>query len=480
MNDILKQSATSLLDLMDKGKISSEDIVTECISTVEKDALGEKPLNAYIELFDDTIKMARDADSRRRSGERQPLLGLPFAVKDNIAIKGRSLTCGSFILDDYESPYSATVIKKLIAAGAIPLGRTNMDEFAMGSSCEYSRYGATRNPFDRDRTPGGSSGGSAAALAGEMATFALGSETGGSVRLPASFCGLFGLKPTYGRLSRYGLVAFSSSMDQIGIFGKTAEDTALILSVAAGKDNNDETSSDAPVPASKPEKVDVSKLRIAVLDEFSGEGTDPDVSAVFRKTVSIFTESGARVENVSLPILKTCIPMYYIIAPAEASSNLARFDGIRYGARKDDGSGLSSLYLNTREQGFGPEVKRRIVVGNFVLSSGYVDAYYKKAQEVRRALVNQIGELFKNYDILLSPTSPTPAFHIGEKVDDPMTMYLSDMFTVFANLSCIPALSVPAGKSATGLPVGIQLAGRAFSESMLLGTAAALRERGLS
>ncbi|MCX7023070.1 MAG: Asp-tRNA(Asn)/Glu-tRNA(Gln) amidotransferase subunit GatA [Spirochaetes bacterium] len=481
MMDATKLPVVEILSLIDDGKLSSEELVKAYRAALEGDRASAKPLNAYVEFFDDAGDLARAADARRKAGERLPLLGVPFAVKDNISIAGRALTCASDILEGYTSPYSATVIERLVAAGAIPVGRTNMDEFAMGSSCEYSRYGATRNPFDRDRTPGGSSGGSAVAVAAGMAAFSLGSETGGSVRLPASFCGLYGLKPSYGRLSRYGLVAFGSSLDQIGICARTAGDAALILSVAAGRDDHDETSADAPVPGARLEALPrgLAGLRVAVPGEFSGIGTDPEVASAFERVISLFEKAGAAVERISFPLLKSCIALYYIIAPAEASSNLARFDGIRYGARVDGGKGLFSLYSVTRDRGFGPEVKRRIVVGNFVLSSGYVDAYYKKALAVRTLLVRELTGLFGRFDLLLSPTSPTPAFRIGEKVDDPVAMYLSDLCTTFANLAGVPALSIPAGATKSGLPIGVQIAGKLFSEPLLLGTAAALRGEGL-
>ena len=463
-----------LRDRLQSGELTSAGVVSAYRESYRADAKGPQPLNGYVEWFEDALALAEAADAaRRRGGGAHGLLGLPLAVKDNILIKGRPLTCASEILKGFTAPYSATVIDRLVAAGMIPVGRTNMDEFAMGSSCEYSCYGPAHNPVDRSRTTGGSSGGSAAVVAGNQAPVALGSETGGSVRLPASFCGVYGLKPSYGSLSRYGLVAFGSSLDQIGIFGRCPRDLALLLSVAAGKDPNDETSADTDFSrlgvALAPR--DLRGLRMAIPQEFLAEGLDPEVRRVLDSFVEWARSSGAIVETISLPILDASVAIYYIIAPAEASSNLARYDGVRYGYREREIANLFELYERTRSRGFGKEVKRRILLGNYVLSSGYYDAYYKKAQAVRTLLIKEVGEVLSRYDLILSPTAPTPAFTLGSKVDDPLAMYLSDIYTTFANLALLPSLSLPAGRTPGGLPVGVQITGRRFAEELLLSCA---------
>jgi aspartyl-tRNA(Asn)/glutamyl-tRNA(Gln) amidotransferase subunit A len=469
---------TDIRDGLLDGSLSSAELVSSYKAAYENGEKKDLPLNAYVEFFDDAIDAAEKADARRRGGDALPLLGLPIAVKDNILVRGREVTCGSRILQGFRAPYSATVVERLLEAGAVILGRTNMDEFAMGSSCEYSCYGPSRNPSDRSRTPGGSSGGSAAAVAGGEAPFALGSDTGGSVRLPASFCGLYGLKPSYGTLSRYGLAAFGSSLDQIGLLGLCPSDLALVLSVAAGRDPRDETSAETCFRGLIPLKpADIKGMRVAVPVQLLGEGTDPEVIAVFESFVSWLKERGASVSEVSVPSLEACVAIYYIIAPAEASSNLARYDGVRYGFRKDSPS-LFDMYARTRAEGFGKEVKRRILIGNYVLSSGYYEAYYNKAFDVRKLLSEELENLFASHDLILSPTAPFPAFKIGDKVDDPLSMYLSDLCTIFANLAMIPALSIPAGKSRAGLPVGMQIASRRFAEDGLLSVAEAFYREG--
>lgn len=477
--DCRNLGVVELLLAFEKKELTSIELVRKYREAYELDLKSEKPINGYIEFFEDAEAMAEKADLERSLGTTKKLLGIPFAVKDNISMRGRKLSCASAILQGYLAPYTATVVEKLIAEGAIPIGRTNMDEFAMGSSCEYSFYGATRNPLSKDRTAGGSSGGSAAVMASGMAAFSLGSETGGSVRLPASFCGLYGYKPSYGAFSRYGLVAFGSSFDQIGVFTRKPEDLALITSIAAGKDPLDETSEEYNLSKSpKVEACDFSKHSFAIPKQFLGDAVNPEVASVFESAKSFLLSKGAKVDEVDLPILESCIAIYYILAPAEASSNLSRFDGIRYGARKDPGKGLNQMYTSTRTEGFGKEVQRRILIGNYVLSSGYYDAYYKKAQDVRTLLRKEMAELFSKYDMLLSPTCTDSAFLLGSKTEDPLAMYLNDLCTTFANLASVPAISLPFGKTKDGLPVGIQLACAKGNDELLFRSALAFNSRG--
>lgn len=473
--NICDMSLTELKEKLDAGELTSLAIVEAYKSAYEADNKTEKPLKGYIEFYADALDAARKADEARSKGDKRPLLGLPFAVKDNISIKGKTCTCGSKILAGYVAPYNATVTDRLIAAGAVPMGRTNMDEFAMGSSTEYSCYGPSRNPIDRDLTPGGSSGGSASVVAGGQAPFSLGTETGGSVRLPASYCGLYGLKPTYGTLSRYGVVAFGSSLDQVGLFGKKIDDIALALSVMAGKDVHDDTSADLDFSAlAKLDPAVIKGMKVALPKEFMEEkGLDPEIAAIFEKACEWFRSRGATVETVSIPVLEAAIGCYYVIALSEAASNLSRFDGIRYGARKDPGEGYDELYVATRSDGFNAEVKRRIVIGNYVLSTHFSGDCYKKGMSVRARIQKDVGDVFKKYDILLCPTSPTVAFKLGSKVDDPLAMYLSDLFTTFVNLARIPSLSVPMGATKAGLPVGIQICGPHYGEEKILSVAKA-------
>ena len=471
------------VEALKSGKTTSEDLVRSSIDTFEKDKKSEKPLNAFLEVYSDVLEKAKLADeeiaSAKKSGtveklfEQKPLLGVPFAVKDNISVKGKSLTCSSKILEGYRAPYNATVVARLLNAGAIPFGRCNQDEFAMGSSTEYSIYGPTRNPINRDYVSGGSSGGSTAAVAANQALFGLGTETGGSVRLPASYCGVYGLKPTYGVLSRWGVVAYGSSLDQVGILGHTPQDIALPLSVMSGVDFYDDTSAD--LPDAKPSVnafSDFFKLKIAVPKQFlESKGMNADVAKVFEETRGWFESKGAKIEVVDLPILDAAIASYYVIALSEAASNLSRFDGIRYGNRIDNGKGYDELYVDTRSNGFGPEVKRRIIIGNYVLSEQFSGDTYKKGMSVRARIQREIAKLFEQFDLILCPTCPTPAFKLGQKVDDPLAMYLSDLFTTFVNLARIPSLSVPAGRTSLengNMPVGIQFAGPMFSEMKIL------------
>lgn len=475
MNDICKVSLTELRTLLENGTVSAVDVVRALKTAYQTDEKEVLPLHGFIEVFDDAEVQAKQADELRQTGKTadKPLLGLPFAVKDNISIRGKLCTCCSRILEGYRAPYNATVVNRLLDAGAIPIGRTNMDEFAMGSSTEYSVYGPSRNPFDRSLTPGGSSGGSAAVVAGFQAPFALGTETGGSVRLPASYCGIYGLKPTYGAISRYGIVAFGSSLDQVGLFTRSVDDIGLVLSVVGGADPHDATSIHHDFSSCahiKPyTESEVKKIRIALPVEFTqAKGLDADVAVLFEKFCSRFVTQGITVEPVSIPVLEASIAMYYVIALSEASSNLARFDGIRYGLREDPGKGYDELYCATRSRGFGKEVKRRIITGNYVLSHHFSGDCYESALRVRARMEKELSAVFQRYDFIFCPTSPTPAFKLGERIDDPIAMYLSDLFTTFVNLSHIPALSIPAGKAQDGRPVGMQIIGAQLSEEKIL------------
>lgn len=400
------------------------------------------------------------------------LAGVPVAVKDNICVRGLQASCGSRILGDYHPPYNATVIERLINAGAVIIGKTNCDEFAMGSSNENSAFGPVKNPWDTTRVPGGSSGGSAAAVAAGIVPVALGSDTGGSVRQPASLVGVLGLKPTYGRNSRYGLVAFASSLDQVGIFARDVTDMARTLGAIAGRDRHDSTTADVPVPDyTKTLDGNLKGTRLGFPTALFGKGLDDEVGSAVKNVVDVYRELGAEIVKVELPHAGYAIAVYYIIATAEASSNLARFDGVRYGFRAEDARELRQMYRKTREEGFGAEVKRRIMLGTYVLSAGYYDAYYRKAQQVRTLIKNDFLAAFKKCDAIITPTAPTPAFAIGEKVDDPLAMYLNDIYTVTANLAGIPGLSVPCGLSSERLPIGFQLLGPYWSEATILNLA---------
>lgn len=475
---ICDMSVTELSKKLATGELTSVSIVRAYREAYEADTLSEKPLHGYLEFFETAEQDAALADKARAAGDTRPLLGIPFASKDNISIKGKSCTCGSRIMAGYVAPFNATVTERLMAAGAIPLGRTNMDEFAMGSSTEYSSYGPSRNPVNRDLTPGGSSGGSAAVVAGGQAPIALGTETGGSVRLPASYCGIYGLKPTYGTLSRSGVVAFGSSLDQVGLLARSVDDMGLMLSVMGGVDPLDDTSADKDFSAlAKLKSADISSLKIALPKEFmDAQGLDPEIAAIFEETCDWFRSRGATIETVSLPVLEASIGCYYVIALAEAASNLSRFDGIRYGLRRDPGTGFDDLYVATRSEGFNAEVKRRIIIGNYVLSSHFSGDTYKTAMSVRARIQRDVAAVFNSYDVLLCPTSPTPAFPLGQKIDDPLAMYLSDLYTTFVNLARIPSLSIPAGTTAQGLPVGVQLCGPQFGEATILEVARAWEE----
>ena len=427
-------------------------------------------LNSFLSIErESSLARAAELDA---NGDDLPLKGLAVAVKDNICTKGMRTSCGSSILGNYHAHYDATAIKRLNDAGAVVVGKTNMDEFAMGSSNESSAFGTVKNPWDLTRVPGGSSGGSAVAVASGVVRAALGSETGGSVRQPASLCGIVGFKPTYGRISRYGLVAFSSSLDNIGIFGQTSRDVAEVLGVIAGRDPLDSTSADVPVPDYTAGITNrISDKTIGIPRELLGEGLDEDVRKKVLAAIDNFASLGAKIVDVELPYAKYGIAVYYIIATAEASSNLARFDGVRYGFRAEDADELRQMYFKTREEGFGEEVKRRIMLGTYVLSSGYYEAYYAKAQKVRALVKRDYVRAFTKCDAILTPTSPSVAFKIGERVQDPIAMYLSDIYTVSANLAGVPAISVPCGLSDEGLPIGVQLVCNFWSEEVLLNLA---------
>lgn len=440
-------------------------------SNIEKVIDNAERLNPQLNSF---LSIERDhavgrAEMLDASSDDLTLKGLPIAIKDVICTKGMQTTCGSRILSGYVPQYDATAINRLNDAGAIVVGKTNMDEFAMGSSNENSAFGPVRNPWNTDRVPGGSSGGSAVAVASGVVRVSLGSDTGGSVRQPASLCGTFGLKPTYGRISRYGLVAFASSLDNIGIFGQSSKDIADVLKVIAGRDPLDSTSADVAVPDYPADlNKNIEGKRLGVPKAWFGEGLDDDVRNAVEKAIENFRSLGAEIVDIELPHAKYGIAVYYIIATAEASSNLARFDGVRYGFRAEESHELRQMYFKTREEGFGPEVKRRIMLGTYVLSSGYYDAYYAKAQKVRTLLKQDYANAFQNCDAILTPTSPSVAFKIGEKSNDPLAMYLNDIYTVSANMAGVPGISVPCGLSSEGLPIGMQLIGNFWSESLLL------------
>jgi aspartyl-tRNA(Asn)/glutamyl-tRNA(Gln) amidotransferase subunit A len=454
-------------DLLRRKEISSRELTD---SVLERIRSVNDRVGAFITVSDESAaRDAEKADKAIAKGDCGILTGIPLAVKDLICTSGIRTTCASRILEDFVPPYDATVIAKLKKAGTVMVGKLNMDEFAMGSSTENSGIMPTRNPWDLDRIPGGSSGGSAAAVAADMCLGALGSDTGGSIRQPASHCGVVGLKPTYGRVSRFGLVAFASSLDQIGPLAKNVSDCAILAETVAGYDPSDSTSVPCDVPDySSFLTVGLKGLKLGIPKEYdSTHGLDPEVSKAVANAVKVMENLGAECVDVSLPHTEYAVPVYYVIAPSEASSNLARFDGVKYGFRDKDQKDLMGMYRSTRSRGFGAEVKRRIIIGTYCLSSGYYDAYYKKASQVRTLIIEDFRKAFEACDLILSPVAPTPAFKIGEKADDPLTMYLSDIFTLSANLAGIPGMSVPCGFSSSGLPIGLQLMGKHFSEGTL-------------
>ena len=458
-------SLRSLRDRLATGEITAEETARSLLERIEAKDGG---LGAFLlPLADSALERARTLDRLPRN-ERGSLHGVPIAVKDIISVEGSRTTAGSRILEGYVSPYSATAIERLADAGAVILGKTNLDEFAMGSSTENSAFQTTRNPWNPDRVPGGSSGGSAAAVAARLAPAGLGTDTGGSIRQPAALCGVVGLKPTYGRVSRYGLVAFASSFDQIGPIARTAEDAGLVLEIIAGADPKDSTCSTIPVPRYSEEiDRDVRSLRVGIPRDILGEGVDESVLEAFDRAARTLAELGVALEEVSLPAAKHAIACYYVLVTAEASSNLARYDGVRYGLRTRS-SGLHEMMSASRGAGFGREVKRRILLGTFVLSAGYYDAYYEKAQRVRSLIGRDFARAFERVDAVILPTSPETAFPLGAKSEDPLSMYLADVFTITANLTGTPAVSFPAGFDTAGLPIGVQLIGRHFEEGTIL------------
>ena len=466
---VLDRSAQELRQHVVDGKISATEV---CQAVLARAAATNPQLNAFnLIAADRALEQAAAIDRRRAAGKTLgALAGVPVAVKDNLCIRDMRTTASSRILETYVPPYTATVVQRLEAADAIVIGKTNCDEFAMGSSTENSAFGPARNPWATDRTPGGSSGGSAVAVAARCAPLSLGSDTGGSIRQPASFCGVVGLKPTYGRVSRYGLLAFASSLDQIGPFSRNAGDAALALNVIAGVDPQDSTSSPQPIPDYTAALTgDIRGLRVGVPRAFVSEGVDETVKAAFDQALEILQSLGATIVDIDLPHARYAIPVYYLVCTAEASSNLARYDGVRYGHRAASTreQGLKEMYSRTRDEGFGAEVKRRIVLGTYVLSAGYYDAFYLKAQQVRTLMRRDYDTAFERVDVVAMPTSPTPPFTLGEKADDPLQMYLADIFTVSANLVGLPGISIPCGFAGT-LPIGFQLLGRMFDEATIL------------
>lgn len=469
--DVSRLSVPQILSALQRGEFSSEELV---VAYLERTHRWEGALHAYLYLAEEqALAAAREADRRRQQARRHPdevlppLLGLPLAVKDVLTVAGMPTTCGSRILEGFVPPYTATAVQRLLDAGVIVLGKTNTDEFAMGSSTENSAYGPTRNPWDLDRVPGGSSGGSAAAVAARLAPVALGTDTGGSVRQPAAFCGVTGLKPTYGRVSRYGLVAYGSSLDVVGVLSPSAEDAWPLFRRMAGYDPLDATSMDAPVPEfALPAEPNLRGLRIGLPAEYFTEGVQPEVAEAVQAAVAVLVDLGAEVQEVHLPHTEYAVPVYYIIAPAEASANLARFDGIRYGPREEADT-LWEVFRRTRGCRFGPEVKRRIMLGTYALSAGYYDAYYGQAQKVRTLIKGDFERAFEQVDLIAAPVAPTTAFRLGEKQDDPLSMYLADIFTIPANLAGIPGMAFPVGFDRTGLPIGMQLMAPPLQEEAL-------------
>ncbi len=469
--NITELTVHELLEKLKNKELTSAEITKAYVDRINE---KEKDVQAFITpLTDEAIKKAEDIDKKIEAGEsKTELAGIPIGIKDNMCTKGVKTTCGSKMLENFVSPYNATVMEKINAEDMIMLGKLNMDEFAMGSSTEYSHFHTTKNPWNLNTVPGGSSGGSAAAVAANLVPWALGSDTGGSIRQPASLCGIVGLKPTYGLVSRYGLVAFASSLDQIGPMTKDVKDAAILLNVISGHDEKDTTSAEiVEKDYTKCLKNDVKGLKIGVPKEYFGDGINTEVKAKVEEAIEKYKELGAEIEEFSLDIADYSLATYYIIAPAEASSNLGRFDGIRYGYRTPNYTNLKELFKNSRSEGFGPEVKRRIILGTYVLSSGYYDAYYKKAQQVRTLVKQEFKKAFEKYDVILTPTSPIVAFNIGTKSSNPMEMYLSDICTVPVNIAGVPAISIPCGVDSNNMPIGMQLIGNYFDEETILNAA---------
>lgn len=468
--DIHSLTIHELHDLIERRELSVTEVVTAFLERIE--GIDPKIRSYLLVTGDRALEQAKAFDSEQRDIRLSPVAGIPLAIKDVLCTDGIRTTCGSRILENFVPPYDATVMARLQNAGVISLGKTNMDEFAMGSSTENSAFGPTCNPWDLERVPGGSSGGSAAAVAADLCAGSLGTDTGGSIRQPASFCGVVGLKPTYGRVSRFGLVAFASSLDQIGPIAKDVEDAAIILQAIAGYDDRDSTSVNMPVPDYRSAlSGSIRGLRLGIPKEYFIEGTHPEVASAVERAIQTCKELGAETVEISLPHTEYGIAAYYIIAPAEASSNLARYDGVKYGFRFQDPRDLLNMYHQTRSQGFGPEVKRRIMLGTYVLSAGYYDAYYRKASQVRTLIRQDFLDAFESCDAILTPVAPMSAFKIGEKTDDPLQMYLSDVFTLPASLAGVPGISVPCGYSSEGLPIGLQILGPHFREDVILNIA---------
>ncbi len=469
--NITELTVHELKEKLEKKELTSYEITKAYIEKIEE---KEKDVQAFVTTLEkDALEKAEEIDKKIANGEIiEKLAGIPIGIKDNICTKGVKTTCSSKMLENFIAPYDATVMEKINSENLINLGKLNMDEFAMGGSTEHSYFHVTRNPWNLNKVPGGSSGGSAAAVAAGMVPWALGTDTGGSIREPASFCGVVGLKPTYGLVSRYGVVAFASSLDQVGPITKDVTDSAMLLNIITGKDKMDSTSVERPkVDYTKALKNDIKGLKIAVPKELFAEGINEEVKASLEKAIETYKKLGAEISEVSLNIAEYALASYYIIACAEASSNLGRFDGVRYGHRAKEFNNLKELYRNSRTEGFGPEVKRRIILGTYVLSSGYYDAYYKKAQQVRTLVMNKFKSVFDNYDVILTPTSPTVAFDIGSKINDPLAMYLADICTVSVNIAGLPGISIPCGVDKEGMPIGMQLIGNRFTEETLLNAA---------
>ena len=476
MTELTGLTIHELQGLLRRREVSAKQVLMAFLKRI---AQVEGKIQAYMTVTGlEGLRVASRLDRRRQAGEDVgPLAGIPLAIKDVICTQDVPTTCSSKILDGFIPPYDATVMRRLDQAGMVLLGKTNMDEFAMGSSTENSGYKITRNPWDLDRVPGGSSGGSAAAVTADLCAGALGSDTGGSIRQPAAFCGIVGVKPTYGRVSRYGLVAFASSLDQIGPMTKDVRDAAILLGVIAGHDACDSTSVNVPVPDYAAQLGrEVTGLRIGIPKEYFIEGTDPEVETAIRAAINALESLGAKAESISLPHTEYAVATYYLVATAEASSNLARYDAVKYGFRAREAKDLLSMYMKSRQNGFGAEVKRRIMLGTYALSAGYYDAYYLKALKVRTLIRKDFEDTFKRCDVILTPTAPTPAFRLGEKTADPLTMYLSDIFTISANLAGIPGVCLPCGFTRAGLPIGLQLLGKPFDEATLLQVAFAYEQ----
>ncbi len=470
MSDITELTVHELVEKLNNKELTSSEIVEAYSKKIKE---NDQKVDAFISTYlDEAGKKAEEVDKENIDRSKYEFAGIPIGIKDNICVNGTKTTCASKMLENFVAPYDATVIEKLNDEKIISLGKLNLDEFAMGSSTENSAFKVTHNPWDLNKVPGGSSGGCAAAVAANEVPWALGSDTGGSIREPASFCGVVGLKPTYGLVSRYGLVAFASSLDQIGPITKDVKDSAMLMNLITGHDEKDSTSYDRPkVDYTKCLKNDVKGLKIGVPKEFFGEGINEEVKNKLNEAIETYKSLGAEVEECSLDVAKYALAAYYIIACAEASSNLGRFDGIRYGYRAKDYKDLNDLFVKSRSEAFGPEVKRRIILGTYVLSSGYYDAYYKKAQKVRTVIKNRFDECFKKYDVLLTPVCPTTAFEIGSKTQDPMSMYLADICTVSINIASVPAISIPAGVDKNNMPIGMQLIGNRFQEETILNAA---------